>query len=114
MPDLLPPHLQKTVDAVLALVNSRSLVESHTILVREQDLLLTEPAARALELLIQQEQQGSDSSKEAREGMLITYQTILADARRYGVEKAWQAFEAFQRLTNRLPPSSVLAPPGHA
>src|SRR5205823_14674506 len=48
---------------------------------------------------------------EGRQGWLFTHRALLNDAIRYGIQRAWELFQAHVRLMERIPSARLLAPP---
>jgi len=108
---ILPQYAHTSIHTVAILLSRDSWEKTLEVLLEHQRLLFTDIAEKTLELLEQRAELDDDSKKDGRLGWIVSHRRLLSDARAYGIEEAWSAFEAFLRLMESIPPAISLAPP---
>jgi hypothetical protein len=95
---------QHTVDTLRRFLSTDSWSETYTILLQEQNHLLTDTADQFLSSLIEV----AESSKDpyARDGLryLNLHRTLLRESRTIGIEQAWLNFEAARQQSTPTEP----------
>lgn len=99
------------VHAVAFFISRPEWEQVREALIEYQQLLFTDFADLTLELLEHYAKESDPTGEEGRQGWLFTHRALLNDAIRYGIERAWEIFQAHVRLMERIPPARLLAPP---
>jgi CHAT domain-containing protein len=107
----LPSQAQAIVHAIALFISGPDWDAIHSILLQQQQLLFTDFAEHTLKLLEQYAEQNDDPDKQDRVSWLCVHGALLNDARRYGIERAWSAFEAYRRFIGHPLSVDLLMPP---
>ena len=107
----LASNAHRIIHAVAFFISRPEWEQVHEALIEQQQLLFTAFADLTLELLEQYAKESDLTGEEGRQAWLFIHRAFLNDAIRYGIERAWEIFQAHVRLLERVPPARLLAPP---
>lgn len=102
--DMASDHTHKAIGALRRFLSTTTWHETYTVLMQDQEYLLTDVAERFLDAMIHFLQQSSNSAVQEGVKYLQVHYQLLRDARQHGVTEAWEGFVS--TMTQSTSPSA--------